>query len=106
MAAELALPDVEVTGIGGLDPDEVRAAAAAGTPVRLVATVEQDGGRARARVAPERLAPRDPFANLDATALALHFEGDLVPGLTVVGHGLTPRQTAYGVLADVLSVLR
>jgi homoserine dehydrogenase len=106
MGADLALADVDVTGIGGLDADEVRVAAAAGTPVRLVATVERDGDRVHGRVAPERLAPHDAFAHLDPTALALHFEGDLVPGLTVVGHGLTPRQTAYGVLADVLSVLR
>src|SRR5262249_51797120 len=103
MGADLALADVDVTGVGGLGADQVRVAAAAGSPVRLVATVEQDGDRVRGRVAPERLAPHDPFAHLDPTALALHFEGDLVPGLTVVGHGLTPRQTAYGVLADVLS---
>jgi hypothetical protein len=29
-----------------------------------------------------------------------------MPGLTVVGHELTPRSTAYGVLADVISALR
>jgi hypothetical protein len=43
---------------------------------------------------------------MGAMALGVHFEGDLMPGLTVVGHDLTPRSTAYGVLADVISVLR
>jgi homoserine dehydrogenase len=106
MDADLRLADVDVTGIRGLDPDEVRGAAAAGTPIRLVAVVERRDGAVRARVAPTRLATDDPFAHLGAMALGLHFEGDLLPGLTVVAHELAPRQTAYGVLADVISVLR
>jgi homoserine dehydrogenase len=106
MDADLRLEDLDVTGIRDIDPDEVRAAAAAGTPIRLVAVVERHDGTVRGHVAPTRLAPGDPFAGLGAMALGLHFEGDLMPGLTVVGHDLTPRQTAYGVLADVISVLR
>lgn len=104
--ADLRLADVDVVGIRDIDPDEVRAAAAAGTPIRLVAVVERVDGTVRGRVTPTRLAPDDPFAGLGAMALGLHFEGDLMPGLTVVGHDLAPRQTAYGVLADVISVLR
>jgi homoserine dehydrogenase len=106
MDADLRLGDVDVTGIRDLDPADVRAAAAAGTPVRLVAEVRRLDGVVEARVSPQRLEPGDPFASLGAMALGLHLDGDLMPGLTVVGHDLTPRQTAYGVLADVLSVLR
>lgn len=107
MDADLRLGDVDVVGIRDIDPDAVRAAAAAGTRIRLVAVVERgDDGTVHGRVAPTRLAPDDPFANIGAMALGLHFEGDLMPGLTVVGHDLEPRQTAYGVLADVVSVLR
>ena len=106
MDADLRLEDLDVTGIRDLDADEVRAAAAAGTPIRLVAVVERVDGTVRGHVAPTRLAHDDPFAGLGAMALGLHFEGDLMPGLTVVGHDLTPRQTAYGVLVDVISVLR
>jgi homoserine dehydrogenase len=106
MGADLRVADVDVTGIRELDPAEVRAAARAGTPIRLVAVVERVDGEVRGRVAPTRLEPGDPFLGLDAMALGLHFEGDLLPGLTVVGHDLTPRSTAYGVLADVISVLR
>ena len=106
MDADLRLADVDVTGIRDLDPDEVRAAAAAGTPIRLVAEAESSGGVVTGRVAPQRLQPGDPFAALDSMALAIHLEGDLMPGLTVIGHDLTPRQTAYGVLADVISALR
>ncbi|MFN8167425.1 MAG: hypothetical protein U0S36_01430 [Candidatus Nanopelagicales bacterium] len=106
MDADLRVADVDVTGIRDLDPDEVRAAAAAGTPIRLVAEAESRDGVVTGRVAPVRLQPGDPFAALDADALAIQLEGDLMPGITVIGHDLTPRQTAYGVLADVLGVLR
>lgn len=106
MDVDLGLADVDVVGIRDLDPSDVRAAAEEGTPIRLVAEVERSGTRVQARVAPVRLRDDDPFQALDAMALGLHFEGDLMPGLTVVGHDLTPRQTAYGVLADVISVLR
>ena len=106
MDADLRVADIDITGIRELDFAEVRAAKHAGTPVRLVATVENLDGVVHGRVAPTRLEPGDPFLSMGAMALGVHFEGDLMPGLTVVGHDLTPRSTAYGVLADVISVLR
>jgi homoserine dehydrogenase len=106
MGGDLRLQDVVVEGIRDLDPDEVRSAADEGSPIRLVATVAREGDEVLGYVAPERLWRDDPFSGLDAMALGLHFEGDLMPGLTVIGHDLTPRQTAYGVLTDVISVLR
>ncbi len=106
MGADLRLADLEVTGIRDLDEDDVRTAAGEGTPIRLVALVESVDGQVSGRVAPARLQRDDPFAGLGSMALGLHFEGDLMPGLTVIGHDLTPRSTAYGVLADVVSVLR
>jgi len=106
MGADLRLADMEVSGIRSLDPADVRAAAAAGTPVRLVAEIASVDGVVRGRVGPERLAADDPFVRVSGEDLAVRFDGDLVPGLTVVGHGLAPRQTAYGVLSDVIGVLR
>ena len=106
MGGDLRVTDIDITGIRELDFAEVRAAKHAGTPIRLVATVEKVDGEVRGRVAPTRLEPGDPFLSMGAMALGVHFEGDLMPGLTVVGHELTPRSTAYGVLADVISALR
>ncbi|MGE3811898.1 MAG: hypothetical protein AB7I24_10140 [Candidatus Nanopelagicales bacterium] len=81
--------------------------ASIGAPLRLVATIEcGDDGVVRARVAPQPVAAGDPLHGLGLLDLGLHFDGDLMPGLTVVGRDLEPRQTAYGVLVDVLGVLR
>jgi homoserine dehydrogenase len=106
MGAELGLGDIDVTGIRDLDVAEVREAARVGTPIRLVAEIERVEGAVLARVAPERLDARDPFVRVGGDDLAVHFDGDLMPGITVVGHGLTPRETAYGVLSDIVGVLR
>jgi homoserine dehydrogenase len=107
MDAGLRLDDVDVTGIRDLDAAEVQYAAAAGAPLRLIATVERgDDGVVRGRVAPEPVPVGDPFHGMGPLALGLHFEGDLMPALTVIADDLTPRQTAYGVLVDVLGVLR
>jgi homoserine dehydrogenase len=107
MDADLRLDDVDVTGIRGLDPGAVQYQASIGAPLRLVATVERgDDGVVRGRVAPEPVGVGDPFHAMGLMDLGLHFEGDLMPGLTVIGHDLEPRQTAYGVLVDVLGVLR
>ncbi len=106
MGGNLRIADIDITGIRHLDPADVRAAAAAGTPIRLVATLEHIDGTVRGRVAPQHLEASDPFRGMGSGALGLHFEGGLMPGLTVIGHNLTPRQTAYGVLTDVISALR
>jgi homoserine dehydrogenase len=107
MGADLRLDDVDVTGIRGLDAGAVQYQASIGAPLRLVATIERGGdGDVRARVAPEPVAAGDPLHGMGLLDLGLHFDGDLMPGLTVVGRDLEPRQTAYGVLVDVLGVLR
>lgn len=106
MGADLRLADVSVTGIRDLDPGEVRDAAAARTPVRLVAEIALLDGEVSARVAPERLDARDPFVRVGGDDLAVRFDGELMPGITIVGHGLTPRETAYGVLSDIIGALR
>jgi len=106
MGQPLAVAEVEREGIRGLDPTAVVRAYQRGTPIRLVASLTRRGSAVEARVGPRSLAVDDPFHQLDAMSLALHFETDLVPGLTLVGHGLDARSTAYGVLCDLINVAR
>lgn len=106
MNAQLKLEDVERVGIRDLDPLEVKLAYLHGTPIRMVSTLERDGETLRASVKPVRLERNDPLNGLDAMSLALHFEMNMLPGLTIVGYGLDARSTAYGVLTDVINVAR
>jgi homoserine dehydrogenase len=91
-------------GIRGLDPATLQAARAEGKPYKLLskATVNGDGS-VTAFVRPEQIAPGDPLGGVRGTSLAIHFELDTIPGLTIVSHRPNLQSTAYGLLADFIN---
>ena len=105
--AGLKIDEVEREGIRGLKDEDVRAAHSEGRPYRLVARGRRDeAGRVEASVRPERIQPRGPFASVTGTTLAIHYELDVLPGLTVVAHDPDLTSTAYGLLADFINAVR
>lgn len=104
--ARLGLDEVKREGIRRLDPAEVRAAHAAGTAYRLVARVSREGDGVVASVGPERLARGEAFANLEGSSLSVHYDLDVLGGLTVTAHRPDNKSTAYGMLADFLNAVR
>jgi homoserine dehydrogenase len=107
MGANLKLEEVRREGIRGLDADAARAAQREGRPFKLVARARRaDDGRVRAVVRPEQVEPRGPFGTVSGTTLAIHFELDVLPGLTLVAHDPNLRSTAYGLLADFINAVR
>jgi len=106
MGADLRPADVPREGIRGLSREEVRAAHAEGRPFKLVARARREGGGlVSASVRPERVEPRGPFAAVEGTTLAVDFELDVLPGLTVVARDPNLKSTAYGLLADFLNAV-
>jgi homoserine dehydrogenase len=99
--------DVRREGIRGLDPETLQAARAEGKPYKLLsrAIVNADGSIA-ASVRPEQIAAGDPLSTVRGTSLAVHFELDTIPGLTIVSHRPNLQSTAYGLLADFINVTR
>jgi homoserine dehydrogenase len=99
--------DVRREGIRGLDSQTVQDARAEGRPYKLVsrATVNADGSLT-ASVRPEQISAGDPFSSVRGTSLAVHFELDTIPGLTIVSHRPNLQSTAYGLLADFINVTR
>ncbi len=107
MNARLKLGDVRREGIKSLSAEEIRAARDGGEPYRLVARARlKSDGSVEAAVGPERVGPQSPFASASGTSLVLHFELDVLPGLTLVAHHPDLRSTAYGLLADFLNIAR
>ena len=94
-------------GIRGLDHRILQAARAEGKPFKLLAraTVNADGS-VTASVRPEQIATNDPLGNVRGTSLAIHFELDTIPGLTIVSHRPNLQSTAYGLLADFINAVR
>ena len=100
LGCPLPLSDVEREGITGLDAASVQAARQAGTPYKLVCRAHREGDRVRAGVKPERLPLTDPLSQIDGGSSCVHFELDILPGLTIVEHDAGLDTTAYGMLAD------
>src|SRR6185436_20040610 len=97
---------VKREGIRALDPAMLQAARAEGKPYKLLsrATVNADGA-VTASVRPEQLAANVPLGSVRGTSLAVHFELDTIPGLTIVSHRPNLQSTAYGLLADFINAV-
>ena len=98
--------DVTREGIRELSPKQVQSARAEGKPFKLVARAKLAGeGKVVATVRPEQMATTDPLSNVRGTSLAIHFELDMMPGLTVTSHRPNLQSTAYGLLADFINAV-
>lgn len=96
--------DVRREGIRGLDPATLQAARAEGKPYKLLSRVTVNADRTvTASVRPEQIATTDPLGGVRGTSLAIHFELDTIPGLTIVSHRPNLQSTAYGLLADFIN---
>jgi homoserine dehydrogenase len=107
MGAGLRLEEISREGIRGLSDGEVRAAHAEGRPFRLVARARRAyDGSVSASVRPEQTEPRGPFGAVGGTTLAIHYELDVLSGLTVIAHDPDLKSTVYGLMADFIEAVR
>lgn len=92
--------------IRGLDAATLQAARAEGKPYKLLSRViVNSDGSVTASVRPEQIASTDPLGGVRGTSLAIHFELDTIPGLTIVSHRPNLQSTAYGLLADFINAI-
>jgi homoserine dehydrogenase len=99
--------DVRREGISGLDPLTLQAARRDGKPYKLLARAKvNEDGSISASVRPEQVAVSDPLGSIRGTSLAVHFELDMIPGLTIMSHRPNLQSTAYGLLADCVRALK
>ncbi len=108
MKLPLKPSEVRREGIRSLSTQRLQAARAEGKPYKLVAraNLAENGCSLNAFVKPEQLAPADPLGNVRGTSLAVHFELDMMPGLTLISHRPNLQSTAYGLLADFINAVK
>jgi homoserine dehydrogenase len=107
MNTPLKPADVVRQGIRDLAPAKVQAARTEGKPLKLVSRAKFDGdGKLAATVRPEPVGLNEPLGNVRGTSLAIHFELDMMPGLTITSHRPNLQSTAYGLLADFINAVR
>lgn len=102
----LPLEQISVAGIRGLQPEQIRAARREGRPYKLVCAARKHRNQVRASVAPRQLPLSDPMAHVDGGSSAVHFELDILPGLTIFEQDPGLVTTAYGLLADFVRAVR
>jgi homoserine dehydrogenase len=99
--------EVNREGIRELTHRKVQAARAEGKPFKLIARAKLTGdGKVAATVRPEQILASDPLGNVRGTSLAIHFELDMMPGLTITSHRPNLQSTAYGLLADFINAVK
>jgi homoserine dehydrogenase len=107
MNVPLKPAEVNREGIRDLTNRKVQAARAEGKPFKLIARAKLTGdGKIAATVRPEQIMASDPLGNVRGTSLAIHFELDMIPGLTITSHRPNLQSTAYGLLADFINAVK
>jgi len=85
---------------------ELAANAPAGSVAKQVARITRTPDGVQARVALEILAADDSLAGIGQGKAAIQFQTDTMGDLTVIEGPGTPRQTAFGVLADLITIAK
>lgn len=101
MGWPLTMKDLRITGIRGVTLDDVLEAEAKGQVIKLVGTLEDEGGH----LEPRRIKASDPL-NVPGPLNAVTFHTELAGKVTIVGFGAGGMETASAVLRDLLDIRR
>jgi homoserine dehydrogenase len=106
LGGQLTPQQIEREGIRHLSADEIRAAAQAGTPIRLVSQASINNGVPVAEVRPRPLSQDDILYAGKGTTGIISLQTEVMGTITLVEHEPLVLQTAYGVLSDLITILR
>lgn len=103
--------DVERKGIREITPGMVEQAKASQKRYKLVCSAEKVGESVKARVAPELVDPSSPLYGIMNSSSGVAFRTDVLPDYSITvtereGMPGGPVETAYGLFADFVSLVR
>ena len=104
--ANMRVEDVDREGITRVTPEMIRDAKERGERIKLLAELKREGSALRASVRPTALPLSNPIAALDGTENIVTLYADPLGPVTLRGSGGGGRETAQGILADLLSIAR
>lgn len=100
------LEGVQVEGIRGLDPVDVRYADELGYAIKLLAVCKAHGDRLEVRVNPTLVPKAHPLASVNDVFNAVLVDGSMTGDTLYYGKGAGRAATASAVLSDIVSVAR
>ena len=106
MGVPLKPKDVQREGSRALAQTEIQAARKDGGRWKLVCRAERAADGVSASVSPQIVRPESPLFSVNGTSSFVLFNTDVLPGLGIQECDPGPDTTAYGLLADMLNILR
>ncbi len=108
LSGQLTPAMVKREGIRSLTPAAICAAAAAGTPIRLLSQAHCKDGVVVAEVQPHKIAGDDILNYGKGSTSVISLETEAMGTITLVEHEYEPAvlQTAYGVFSDLVTILQ
>ena len=104
---QLAIEDVERSGISGITREDAEAASRDGSAIKELAMLELgEGGALHARVEPTALALGHPLALVNGTQNMLLCRAEPLGEVAFAGPGAGPELAGQGVLADLVALAR
>jgi homoserine dehydrogenase len=105
LGAKLTPDQVVTVGIDAVSEDDLASAAREGRHWKLIGSAHrEDDGRIVAEVRPRALAADHPLASISGATNAVTFLTDMLGPVTVSGPGAGRDETAYALIADILSI--
>ena len=98
--------DFPCRGITGISSRSIMDALERNRRCKLIGRVWEEGGRARAAVAPEEVEMSHPLAGVRGAANALTITTDTLGDVTITGPGAGRRETGFSLLADLIKICR
>jgi homoserine dehydrogenase len=100
-------PDsVNRTGITRVSPDDIAAARADGSVIKLIASAERSDDGVEVRVAPAVVPVTNLLAHVRANYNAVEITGDQTGPIVLSGQGAGPRPTAAAIVSDIVEAAR
>jgi homoserine dehydrogenase len=107
MGISITPHQVDRTGIRKVTPEMIKTAQENGEKWKLVCTAKRQGNRLiEASVHPQSVKADSLLYMVTGTSSFVQFETDVLPGLGILEKDPGPLTTAYGMLADTMSILR
>jgi len=98
--------DIPRRGIRDLSNTEIQSALKNNKRWKLVCRASLENGKLAASVAPEEVPSDSPLYSVTGTSSYIIFKTDVLPGLGILESNPGPDTTAYGLLADILNILK
>ena len=106
MGADITPDQIDRKGIGEITVEKIKDAEIRGKAVKLLCRGTIENGRVVGRVAPEEVDMAELPAVIKGTSSVVSITTDLMGTVSVVEHDPEIEQTGYGVLSDLIRIIK